>query len=214
MPEISQEELLKKYEELPEDLKTAMYSASTAEIIYEIGKKYGLNMEETGYLTVEVANIILGLNHPKNFISSLTDVPDIPKEKAVEIAQDINHQIFFPIREELKKLHGIGASSEITPSAPAEMPQKKLTPQPLEEQTPTEPRVKPKESIAPKTTPPAATDKPITPETALPTAKEETRAVPLKPEALSWIKPTTEEKREEIAPQKQVADDKYREPIE
>jgi len=48
----------------------------------------------------------------------------------------------------------------------------------------------------------------------LPTAKEETRAVPLKPEALSWIKPTTEEKREEIAPQKQVADDKYREPIE
>lgn len=201
--DITQEEILKKYEELPEDLKKAMYSASTAELIYQIGKKYGLNIEETGDLTTEVAKIILGLNHPKNFISSLVDFLDIRREKAVEIAQDVNHQIFFPIREELKKLHGIGGSAEITPSAVTEMPQKKLAPQPQEEQ------IAPEEPIELKTTPPAATNKPITPEPTEPISSE-----PPKPQDPSRIKPPVEEKKEEIAIQKQAADDKYREPVE
>jgi hypothetical protein len=60
--------------------------------------------------------VILGLNHPKNFVSSLTDTLSIEREKAIEIAQEVNHKIFFPIREELKKLHGISTTEELTPT--------------------------------------------------------------------------------------------------
>lgn len=191
---ITQEELLKKYEELPEDLKKAMYSASTAEIIYELGKKYGLNIEETGDLTTEVAKIILGLDHPKNFISTLIDILGVPKEKAIEIAQDVNHQIFFPIREELKKLHGIGTSSELTPSAPSELPQREA------------PLPRPEESVAVKQNIPEPI-KPAMPETVN-LIKNDAATSP-KPEKLQ-----PKEKREIDMPPKEVNEDKYREPID
>lgn len=235
MPDITQEEIFKRYEELPEDLKTAMYSASTAEIIYQIGKKHGLNIEETGDLTTEVAKILLGLNHPKNFISTLADVFDLSKEKATEIAQDVNHEIFFPIREELKKLHGIGASSELTPPTATNLPQQKLvSPEPQETITPkpvfTKPEDQPMtqtaESVKKEPSEPQESKKPETPSLINPALDRKALNSEARTDAdttetklqngatlKGGVKPQIEN-RLESSPQKQVNEDKYREPID
>ena len=46
MPNNTQQQLLERYQKLPEDLKEAIFSVETAEIIQKISKKYGISREE------------------------------------------------------------------------------------------------------------------------------------------------------------------------
>ncbi|MDO8560890.1 MAG: hypothetical protein Q7R91_01605 [bacterium] len=111
---INEEEILKRYESLPQDLKDAMMGISTADAISEIGRKTNLNIEKMGALAEEVGLIILGFIPSANFISDIKTVLDIDAEKAAEIANEVNQHIFLPIRESLKRLHGASWSEGIT----------------------------------------------------------------------------------------------------
>ena len=101
-----QQEVVRRYENLSDELKKAMMSVSSAEIIYEVGKKHDLNVEKIGVLAEEVGYIMLGMIPPSDFVSDLKNLLEIEENKANEIAQEINHKIFLPIREEMKKTYG------------------------------------------------------------------------------------------------------------
>ncbi|MFY9462457.1 MAG: hypothetical protein WAP51_04630, partial [Candidatus Sungiibacteriota bacterium] len=104
--EITEETILKRYESLPDDLKEALMGVSTADAIYEIGRKANLNIEKMGALAEEVGLIILGFVPSANFISDLKTALGVNEEKATEIASEINERVFLSIRESLKRLHG------------------------------------------------------------------------------------------------------------
>jgi len=95
-----------------------MTGVSTAEVIYSVGQKHGLNVEQIGLLAEEVGFIMLGMVGASDFITNLQTLLDIPQEKAGEIAQEINHKIFLPIREELRGIYGMNISEEIATTAP------------------------------------------------------------------------------------------------
>src|SRR3989344_1876716 len=107
-----QQEVVRRYENLSDELKRAMMSVSSAEIIYEVGRKHGLDVEKIGILAEEVGYIMLGMVPPSGFISDLKDLLEIEENKAKEIAQEINHKIFLPIREEMKRTYGTSFSEE------------------------------------------------------------------------------------------------------
>jgi len=107
MPKYTKQQLEAQYEKLPDTLKDAIFSAEIAEKMFAIGKKHGLTMEKTGFAAEETGFVILGLLPPREFASSLASRLDIDMDKAVAIASDINHQIFFPLREALKETHQI-----------------------------------------------------------------------------------------------------------
>ncbi|MBU6415069.1 hypothetical protein KGQ34_02420 [Patescibacteria group bacterium] len=102
-----QEELLKRYEALPQDLKEIMMSVETAEIIFEIGKKFGLNIEKTGKLAEEIGFVILGVVPSKDFVKNLKDILEVDEDKALGVASEANHRIFLKIRDTLKTMHGV-----------------------------------------------------------------------------------------------------------
>lgn len=104
------EQLLEIYDKLPKDLKDAIFSVDSAEIIQAIGKKYNLPIDKTGELADETGLVMLGLTHPNNYISNLTQRLNTDKETAKKIADEINTQIFAKIRESLKKIHGVEPS--------------------------------------------------------------------------------------------------------
>lgn len=95
------------YLELPEDLKEAYFSVDISDKIAQIGEKHGLEVDKIGYLGEEVGYVLLGIAHPNKFIPNLADKLGINKIKAREIAEEINKEIFFPIRDSLKKIHNI-----------------------------------------------------------------------------------------------------------
>lgn len=106
----TKQQLEAQYEKLPSALKDALFSADVAEKMFEIGKKHGLTIEKTGFAAEETGFVILGLLPPREFAASLSKRLDITMDKAQVIASDINHQIFFPLREILKTTHQIEIS--------------------------------------------------------------------------------------------------------
>lgn len=115
MKQFTQEEIFKRYAELPQEIKDAIFAEATAEKMNEIGKKHGLLIDKIGNLAREAGYVMLGLEHPNDFVSNLVGALGIPELKAREIAADINEAIFKPIRN-----HLIAATSEQkTPQAPS-----------------------------------------------------------------------------------------------
>lgn len=107
MQNYTRQELKQRYEKLPEVLKDAMFSADIATKIFAIGKKHGLTIEKTGFMAEETGYLILGLTRPAELVNILTEALEVKEEQAKEIANDLNHQIFYPLREALKNAHQI-----------------------------------------------------------------------------------------------------------
>lgn len=101
-----QEEAMRRYDALPDELKQAMSSIASAETIYGIGKKFALNVEETGNLASLIGYTILGMAPIAKLTDSIKDVTGADNAKAAEIASEVNAKIFAAIREQLKKTHG------------------------------------------------------------------------------------------------------------
>ncbi len=107
MSKYTNEELFERYQSLPKDVQDAILSIDTSEIIREIGENHKLMIDKIGELADETGLVMLGLTHPNQFIIHLTERLEVEHDIAKEIAEDINSRVFFPIRENLKKIHGV-----------------------------------------------------------------------------------------------------------
>lgn len=101
-----------RYLDLPEDVQKALFSTQTSDAIFEVGKKHGLVIDKMGELADETGLVMLGMTKPSEYIKNLENRLGVPVLKAKEIAEDINQKVFSPIRESLKKIHGIIATKE------------------------------------------------------------------------------------------------------
>ena len=110
------EELLKRYDKLPENVREVMFAEASADKIEELGKKYGFLIDKIGKLADEVGYFMLGMTNPRDFPRQLMRELDIPESKANEIVGELNNSIFKPIREQLAQLHG-GDESEFESSS-------------------------------------------------------------------------------------------------
>jgi len=123
----TQEQLQEAYRKLPKDIQDAIFSVDVAEAIKAIGEKYKLMIDKIGELADETGLVMLGFTHPSQFVSHLADRLEIDKTIAKEIAEEINLKVFSPIRENLKKIHGMKeeATEEAGQTASLEAPQLK-----------------------------------------------------------------------------------------
>lgn len=100
------------YDNLPEDLKDAIFGVEMNEIVEKIGRENRLNIEQIGDLANETGMVMLGVTHPNEFIANLAERLETDKEKARAIAQEINEQIFKPVRDSLRKIHNMREGGE------------------------------------------------------------------------------------------------------
>lgn len=220
----TQEELRERYLKLPKQLQDALFSVDSAEAVRQIGEKYKLMIDKIGLLADETGYVMLGITHPKDFISKISERLQVDQKTARLLAEEINEKIFAPVREHLKKLHGLGEEiKKPKPEpklefAPPEKPEdltkeKEETLKAIENEVPPilQGVSKPEPSaVAPQARPPVE-QKPLPspPPSAPPTAAFEIKTrenIVRTPAVTSQIKPTPSHKYP-------VADP-YREPIE
>ena len=91
---------------LPDDVKDAIFSVSSAKIIGEVGKKYGLHIDQIGLLAEETGNILLGISRPTEFVDNLQTKLKIERVRASEVASEVNEKIFYKVRESMHNLRG------------------------------------------------------------------------------------------------------------
>ncbi|HEY4521675.1 MAG TPA: hypothetical protein VJH05_00865 [Candidatus Paceibacterota bacterium] len=102
-----EQEIIKRYMDITEDVQKALFATTTSDAIFEVGKKHGLAIDKMGELSDETGLVMLGMTKPSEYIKNLEKRLGVEAIKAKEIAEDINQKVFSPIRESLKKIHGI-----------------------------------------------------------------------------------------------------------
>ena len=106
MTEVTLEEIQKKFEGLPEDLRWAIMAANVDEKITQIGKDNNLTVEQMGQLSLETHMVMFGFVHPDQFEASVKGSLQLPDDKNKKIVNEINEKILKDIREKLMSLYG------------------------------------------------------------------------------------------------------------
>lgn len=110
------EEVLRRIKTIHPDLRRAVASSANADKIFEIGKNYNLLVDKMGELASETMYLMLGVTHPDEFVGNLAERLQVDRQTASKIADDINKEIFSPVREHLRGLFNPSASGQATPS--------------------------------------------------------------------------------------------------
>ena len=120
----TREELLKKIKALPKDLQDAFFSDEISEAIIEVGKKHNLRIDKIGELGDETSSVMIGETPPNMYIKNLAARLEVDGEKAKAIAEDINQKVFQPVRNSLKKIHGLATEPSKVDSIASSLPPK------------------------------------------------------------------------------------------
>lgn len=124
--EQQRKDIFDRLEKLSPELKDVMFSGVTAEKMFDIGKRYGLLVDKVGEMAHETGLLMLGVTHPDEFIGNLAARLEVDTQKANVIADDINREIFSPVREHLRAVFG-GISGQGEPPT-NKIPRDKSTP--------------------------------------------------------------------------------------
>ena len=110
----NQDKIKKQFTALPKDIRLALASSETAERIKNIGQRNGLNLDQEERLKTEIVITLFAFEHYSNFIENIRRELAIDLAKAQKIGQEINLEIFRPIKQALRIAHGT-AEREFAP---------------------------------------------------------------------------------------------------
>ena len=116
LKELTDEQLLKILEKLPEDLKEAVFSPETADYIADVFEKFELSGEKCSMVAGAVGNILLKIAPPEEFSKILEKEIGLKKNQAEDVARELDFRVFSQIR------------ASLAPVAPKTTPEEKISP--------------------------------------------------------------------------------------
>ncbi len=120
MFEYPQEQVWKIYEQLPDDLKDAVFSEQTAKSISNVCEKNNITDEkQVSQIAKLTGDVILGLLPPQELQQSLEQEVKLNPEIAKKISFGMHRFIFFPVKHSLNALY---QTEIITPDVSDEKP--------------------------------------------------------------------------------------------
>jgi len=122
------EQFWKLYENLPQELKDALFAEETGDNIYEVCQK-NEQEDELGDIVDYVGQVLVGVLAPADFQKAIGQDLAISPETAKKIAQEINRLIFYPVKTALEELYNAGTGASGGPTAPTSA-------EPTEQETP------------------------------------------------------------------------------
>lgn len=87
---------------VPAEIKRLAFAPEIYKQTEEIGKKFGLHIDQIGELDAELIDIFLGNNTSSKFVSDITERLEIDEKLATEIGKEVNEKIFLVLRDKLQ----------------------------------------------------------------------------------------------------------------
>ena len=131
--EYTKEELWKLYDKLPEELKEAIFSEGTAENIFNICSRNGIEDERISKVALYVGRVLMGLLPPNEFQETLEKELKFEKEVAKGITREVERFIFYPVKADLEKLYKIEIAPPARPTRVTPPPEEKPPTPPAED---------------------------------------------------------------------------------
>ncbi len=108
-----------RLKELPADVRDAVLANDLGERVRAIGERNHLHIDQTGSLEEETVLVMLGFADPREFVDQLQESLHVDETTALALAEEVNDEIFRPIRESMKLFAQSRAEvTEQTPEAP------------------------------------------------------------------------------------------------
>lgn len=114
--ELTSDQRWQLYEQLPEDLKDAIFSGRTADINWDLSLKYDIDKIST--FASLVGEVLLGILPPDKFEREIRNKLGLKPEISEALSRDVERLIFAPVSQSLDRLYGKkGSQPEITSGA-------------------------------------------------------------------------------------------------
>lgn len=114
--------------EIPPPIRAFFASGKVETVAKNLMLKNRLHIDQGAIVEREVILLLLGLKNPTEFVQTLLEEARLDEQTVNSIVQDINAQIFVPLREEMRR----GPVAEVAPpqaqSAAAEPPRRETQP--------------------------------------------------------------------------------------
>ncbi len=107
----TQEEFQKLYKDLPRELQDALFSEETGNNIDKICRRYDIEDKFSDILNL-VGQTLLGLLPIEEIEKVLIRDVGLSMSESKEISREITRFIFFPVKDGLTEVYGIGSQSE------------------------------------------------------------------------------------------------------
>ncbi|MDE1919337.1 MAG: hypothetical protein KGH56_01425 [Patescibacteria group bacterium] len=108
---------------LPPQIRSFIASGKAREATRQIMAKYRLHIDQAGVLGREIILLLVGIKNPDEFLRALAEEAKLDQKTIGSIVQDVNEQVFIPLREEETR-GGLGKASSIAgPATPLSSPQ-------------------------------------------------------------------------------------------
>ncbi len=98
--------------EIPAPLVQAIRESGWENIVFDIGRKYSLHIDDIGNMQNELILVLTGISHPDNFNSFVRSELGIDSDKANDIIEQINLGINEKIKNALKRTLGAGGQAD------------------------------------------------------------------------------------------------------
>ena len=116
-PEPTFEDSLKEVmQTLPPVIRTYLTQGKYTAVAKTLMAKYDLRIDQGGVLEREIMLLLMGVEDPNEFVKALSEEAGLSQQVINGISQDVNEQIFTPLRAE--EMKGGMAAGQPAPSAP------------------------------------------------------------------------------------------------
>jgi len=119
MQDITDQQLEEAFEKAPVAVQDSLSGGAATQFILAARERYVLNVDVVGKLSLKIRDLMLGFLSPADFYASLLEF-GIAIDAAKKITNDINTEIFLPIRSELegKSTPKPASSEKVAPQTP------------------------------------------------------------------------------------------------
>jgi hypothetical protein len=101
MDEKTQKIINDHLEKLPPYIRESLKHIPWANEILQIGKRYGIHVDQMGTLQLETMMVLVGIVHPDEYPKSLRQELNLPEETINNVVREVNERILKTIRQEL-----------------------------------------------------------------------------------------------------------------
>ncbi len=109
MQKLKQNQYTEIFQKLPAPIKDVVAASTTSEKIFKIAQTHRLQVDQSGTLNNIVLDVLMGITSVKNFLDTVKQEINLEPHEAVALVNDIDEQIFKPVREAMEKAFAGGA---------------------------------------------------------------------------------------------------------
>lgn len=124
----SPEEVSKKFESLPPEIKNLLYSFEMTSVIAKVGENNGLHIDQMDVLNTEAGYVMMGLTDTSDFLSILMEDLRVDEAKAKALISDLETNLFSKIRQGMQQPSVVASAAAASATTTAKEPVVTSTP--------------------------------------------------------------------------------------